>query len=268
MGNINQAVSGKYIILDLSACFAGTTNTISGNYAGTPGMNDMNVIKDNPYILGVILPGELKTIGDYAFRGCSSLTSVVIPGSVESIGGYAFWGCTSLVGVTIPDSVTDIGNDAFSGCPSLSFSIDGTDSSYSIRNGGEMLFKGTELISYPSANGTVTLSNVTSIGSTAFSWCANLVSVTIPSTVTSIGNGAFWYNTSLTSVTIPGSVASIRNYAFSGCNSLASVKFEGSSTNVETSNSFPGDLRAKYLDGSAGTYTTTNPGQNPTWTKQ
>lgn len=33
---------------------------------------------------------------------------VVIPDSVTSIGEYAFYGCTSLTSITIPDSVTDI----------------------------------------------------------------------------------------------------------------------------------------------------------------
>jgi len=35
----------------------------------------------------------LKSIGGYAFWGCSGLTSVTIPNSVTSIGGYAFSWC-------------------------------------------------------------------------------------------------------------------------------------------------------------------------------
>ena len=37
----------------------------------------------------------------------------IIPGSVTSIGDYAFYGCTGLTSVTIPDSVTSIGDGAF-----------------------------------------------------------------------------------------------------------------------------------------------------------
>ena len=66
------------------------------------------------------IPDSVTTIGDYAFSGCTSLTSVIIPDSVTTISSYAFRHCTSLSSVTIPDGVTAIGDYAFSGCTSLS----------------------------------------------------------------------------------------------------------------------------------------------------
>lgn len=44
-------------------------------------------------ILKLSLPSELTTIGNYAFYGCSGLTSVTIPNSVTSIGNVAFADC-------------------------------------------------------------------------------------------------------------------------------------------------------------------------------
>ena len=65
---------------------------------------------------------------------------------------------------------------------------------------------------------SVTIGNsVTSIGYTAFYNCNSLTSVTIGNSVTSIGQSAFWGCTGLTSVTIPNSVTSIGSSAFSGC---------------------------------------------------
>ena len=67
-------------------------------------------------LTSVTIPGSVTSIGSSAFRNCSGLTSVAIPGSVTSIGGDAFRDCTSLTSVTIPNSVTSIGELAFSGC--------------------------------------------------------------------------------------------------------------------------------------------------------
>ena len=141
----------------------------------------------------ITFDGDVTTIGDYAFRDCSSLTSVTIPDSVTKIGYYAFGGCSSLTSVTIPDSLTTIGYDAFCGCKSLT-------------------------------NVTIP-DSVTTIGLGAFSGCRSLTSVTIPDSVTSIGDSAFWNCSSLTSVTIPDSVTTIGDMAFAYCSRL--TKFNG-----------------------------------------
>ena len=82
----------------------------------------------NEYIGEVNIPEKVEfeskvysvtSIGDYAFRGCSNLTSVTIPSSVTSIGAGAFVGCTGLTSVKIPSSVKAIWHGAFSGCTGL-----------------------------------------------------------------------------------------------------------------------------------------------------
>ncbi|WP_438590072.1 leucine-rich repeat domain-containing protein [Duncaniella muris] len=45
---------------------------------------------------------------EYAFYGCSGLTSIAIPSSVTTIGSYAFYNCSGLTSMTIPNTVTTL----------------------------------------------------------------------------------------------------------------------------------------------------------------
>lgn len=65
------------------------------------------------------IPESVTSIGNWAFCGCTGLTSVIIFESVTSIGDWAFDGCTGLTSVIIPESVTSIGEGAFDGCTRL-----------------------------------------------------------------------------------------------------------------------------------------------------
>ena len=171
-----------------------------------------------------------------------SIKALCIGESVTSIGEFAFSGCSSLTSVIIPNSVTSIGDDAFSGCYSLPVedtlryadtylveAVDKTLSTCSIKEGtkwvGNNAFDGCGKLT------SVTIPNsVTSIGEEAFSNCSSLTSVTIPNSVTSIGYNAFKNCYSLTSVTIGESVTSIGYNAFQGCSSLSSVIIPNSVT--------------------------------------
>ena len=64
---------------------------------------------------------------------------------------------------------------------------------------------------------------VTKIGGSAFYYCDNLTSITIPDSATEIGSNAFAYCSNLTSVTIPDSVKEIGSYAFYDCSDLTRV---------------------------------------------
>lgn len=66
-----------------------------------------------------IIPNNVTSIGDYAFDGCTSLTSITIPNSVTSIGDYAFEDCTGITSIIIPDSVSKMGTLVFSKCKNL-----------------------------------------------------------------------------------------------------------------------------------------------------
>lgn len=58
-------------------------------------------------------------IGDYAFEGCSGLTSLTLPVGITSIGEFAFSGCSGLTSIYVyAEKVPRIGRYAFEGCAS------------------------------------------------------------------------------------------------------------------------------------------------------
>ena len=233
--------------------------SISNNKAEITGYNGNDLYVRIPdYIKDNKIYYQVTSIGDYAFRNCSSPESITIPEGVTSIGYSAFEDCDFLESVyitnieawlsidfsdflsnplfyacdlylnnelvtdlVIPEGITSIGNYAFAWCSSLE-SITIPNSVTSI--GGSAFY-------YCSSLESVTISKgVTSIEEAAFYNCSSLKSVTIPNSVTSIGSSAFSGCRSLISVTIPDSVTSIGNYAFNGCSSLESVYI----TNIES----------------------------------
>ena len=174
---------------------------------------------------------DVTSIGDWAFRDCTGLTSVTIPSSVTSIGGWAFSGCTGLTSVTIPDSVTSIGKKAFEGCTGLT--------SVMIPSGvtsiGERVFEGCSIIvdeanaAYKSIDGVLYSKD----GMTLIQYPAGKSGAfTIPDRVTSIGPNSFYGCSGLTSMIIPNSVTSIGEYAFEACTGLTLMMIGSGVTSI------------------------------------
>ena len=146
-----EETDGKLSILDLS-----DAKIVEGGSAYYSDRDDGFIYTSN------------DKLGDFAFYGCSGLTSLTLPSSVTKIGCYALSNCIGLTSLTLPSSVTEIGEHAFLNCRGLT--------NFTIPSG------------------------VTKIGAAAFFCCYGLISLTIPSSVTAIGSGAFNDCSSLTSI--------------------------------------------------------------------
>ena len=68
----------------------------------------------------ILLPKEIKSIGEYAFNGCGKLIRINIPNSVNTIGSGAFAGCTTLQYISLPNALTRIRQATFGACINLS----------------------------------------------------------------------------------------------------------------------------------------------------
>ena len=92
------------------------------------------------------IPASVTEIRDYAFSGCTGLTSVTIGDGMTSIGRYAFYNCKSLESVEIPASVTEIGSSAFYNCTSLAnVTYGGTEEQWASMKKGSSIFYNTKV---------------------------------------------------------------------------------------------------------------------------
>ena len=207
-----------------SGCSGLTSVTVDKNNGTYDSRNNCNAIIEtstNKLIVGcknTTIGNSVSSIGEYAFEGCSGLTSVTFNAEkCTEMGSYnypVFRDCTNLKSLTIGNKVTTIPDYAFKDCSGLtSVTIPN-----SVTSTGDCVFSGCTGLT------TMTIPNsVTTIGYSAFSVCSGLTSVTIPNSVTSIDNYAFYGCSGLTSVTIPNSVTSIGYDAFYGCSGLTKL---------------------------------------------
>ena len=220
---------------------------------------------DNEYIGEISIPQTINnngaiytvtSIGEWAFRNCSSLTSITIPSSVTEIKKYAFAACKGLTSAKIPNSVTCIEEYAFSKCDSLSNIIIPNR----VTDIGDYAFYNSSKIT------SITIpKSVTAIGNMAFKGCDNLQNIVvengnikydsrnncnaiidtkayciirgckntiIPDDVEVLGCGAFWGCSDLTEIIIPNSVTNIEDSVFWGCKNLTSINIPNKVTNI------------------------------------
>ena len=143
----------------------------------------------------------IKYIGDFAFHGCTGLTSFDIPNTVVEIGNGAFWGCTALETVDMPEALEVVGDYAFWGCKVLK----------------AVEFPEREVVLNPD---TKKYEGYLTVGEGAFFDCDALTEVVFPTNTKTVGKGAFIYCDALTGVTFKSATTELGEGLFAGCNGV------------------------------------------------
>lgn len=175
------------------------------------------------------IPETVNEIGTAAFQNCMELKSITIPNGVTAIKGRTFMGCEKLSDISIPESVTEIYERAFMGCKSLQ-NIALPEHLNSID------------LNCFSNSGLVTIKipdSVTKIGTSgnedgAFTFCRNLISVTLSQGMKIVPMYTFVGCNALKHVVIPSSITTIEHYAFRGCSSLSDITFSEGLTSISS----------------------------------
>ena len=163
---------------------------------------------------GVVFPKALGNINPYAFNNVDTLKTIKKNGNVQSIGDYAFAGCTALTNIQL-DDITSIGDHAFEGCSGLT-----TATFPKVRAIGEQAFKGCVML------GNMDLFNTTTISANAFEGCTKMAVVNLGAKIETIGAQAFKDCTSLSKIYVASTLKTMGAGAFTNCSSLATAQLD------------------------------------------
>ena len=122
-----------------------------------------------------------------------SLSTYTIKAGTRWISDFAFSGCSSLTSITIPNSVTSIGEEVLADCDSLtSIVVESGNAVYDSRNNCNAIIETASNTLIAGCQSTIIPNTVTRIGEGAFSDCSALTSITIGNSVEYIGERAFY----------------------------------------------------------------------------
>lgn len=171
----------------------------------------------------VVVPEDVKVIGERAFNWCENLVAITLPTKLAAIKAKAFYGCKNLNTIELPDTLVVIEENAFAFCESL---ID-IKLPKNLTKCENFVFNNCVSLK------TVEIkSQLKEISYGLFSNCRNLVDVKIPHTVTEIKDYAFYLCTSLSTINVPANVKIIGTSAFEECVNLNTIEIPKSVTTI------------------------------------
>ena len=160
-------------------------------------------------------------IAETALQNCINMRSLTVPSTVTEIAGGALYGCGSLKELTLP--FIGASREAEGEQAVLGFLFGKTEYENSIKV--SQFYSSESYVDFYLSKSLVSVrvTDATTIGFGAFSYCTNLTSITLPENLTNIGDYAF-RGCSFADITIPKGVTSIGRFAFADCCELTSIQ--------------------------------------------
>ena len=172
-------------------------------------------------VMQLVIGSGVETIGEQAFIGCKDLATAILgsydfetrkmtASNLKVIGSYAFRDCTSLTEIEIPDRVKEIGSYAF------------RDSGIYQKAEEGVVYAGNWIVDYTDAlsGSVIAKDNTVGVSNYAFFRCNGLTSIELPGTVKTVGRSAFYNCAQLISVKLPDTLEVIEDYTFYHCDKL------------------------------------------------
>ena len=211
---------------------------------------ELGAFANNTYLVSVVLPEGMLSIGQSAFSSCTSLTSINLPDSITTIGASAFVSCSSLTSIHIPRNLISLGSNAFNGTlrlESIYFAAvnlaDLPSGNGVMNNSGSTsasiaLTVGKDVTKIPAymfnpSNNLNTRPRLTSIVFEAESACisigmhalsySNFASISLPTRLQAIGAYAFAFNSEISELYLPEQVETVTLFAFRDMAALINI---------------------------------------------
>ena len=138
--------------LHLTAGTTGKMYDMTGESYGSGYINGVTY-QSREHLQTVTLGEGITHVGNYAFYGCSVITSMSLPSTLESVGHYAFQNVSQWVGpLALPEGLTTLGVYSFAGCSGLTAPVRLPDTLTSIGSNAFRSVTGT-LEVYPYSEG-------------------------------------------------------------------------------------------------------------------